>query len=592
MATEPWNPALDQLPTPELEHVHPARLRPPSANPRSAGEFGDLGELQASIQQHGILQPLLARRAEDGGLELIAGERRHRAALELQLTEVPVLVWPVGVVNDERALELALVENLHRRHQAPLDEARAFELLRDQYHLAVQDIAAHVGEPMAYVQRRLSLLELGEHWQRSIAGGWLTAGAGEQLARLYDEDERAKVLHALGVDPQAWGPENSSELAPVGWEPITAARVRAVLPLVARDLATAAWSMDEPISGLPACSSCAQHTGAQASLFAGVVDDSGPDLCLAADCWMDKSRHQARVFIERELAAGASLVPHREAVALYPSGTLLSSSSLVDIDQPCELPAASGTWRHAAGAVLENLERRVAVDRFGRPHALVERTELMRAAKLGGLVPPEKAKVRDGDDARRANELAAARKQQQFQDAVVDAVVAKADQEGDTAPWELLARRLLRLADATTRRELRRRLERPSDTCQTSASWRRGTEDGQVVDLTAWLAAQWLGGGGNIHALRRVVLELCALAPDSAFSLEGLEDEDNQGSEGLGRALLLAADFYGVDIAKVARKLTTAAARAKGRGNRKRPGRSAAKPGGRRRRAEPDETED
>jgi ParB family chromosome partitioning protein len=164
-----------------------ASIRPNSRQPRQAFSDESINELAESIKQKGILQPLLVREV-DGGYELIAGERRHRAAQRLGLDQVPVTVREA---DDGEALEMALIENLQREDLNPLEEARAYRRLIDEFHLIQEQVAERVGKDRSTVANTLRLQQLPDAIQRDIERGVLSSGharalvtAGSDAARL------------------------------------------------------------------------------------------------------------------------------------------------------------------------------------------------------------------------------------------------------------------------------------------------------------------------------------------------------------------------------------------------------------------------
>jgi len=125
--------------------------------PRSS--LGDLSDLMASIQKHGVLEPLLVRRRGDGLYQLVAGERRFHAAMQLGLSEVPCIEV---TVSDEQALEIALVENLQRQDLSAFEEAEGFQTLVTKYSYTHDKVAEAVGRSRVTVTETLKLLELPE----------------------------------------------------------------------------------------------------------------------------------------------------------------------------------------------------------------------------------------------------------------------------------------------------------------------------------------------------------------------------------------------------------------------------------------------
>jgi len=148
------------------------RIRPNRFQPRLNFSEEDLQELTDSIKTHGILQPLLVRKDEDG-YELIAGERRLRAAKRVRLTQVPVVIKRV---NDDKMLEMAIVENIQRENLNPIEEAEAYHRLITQLNLTQDQASARVGKSRSTVANFLRLRQLPEQIKDSITDGSLSMG--------------------------------------------------------------------------------------------------------------------------------------------------------------------------------------------------------------------------------------------------------------------------------------------------------------------------------------------------------------------------------------------------------------------------------
>ena len=149
--------------------------------PRTEFSEQGLDELAASIRAVGVLQPIIARPNGDGRYELIAGERRWRAAQRAGLEKVPVLV---RTVDDRSALEQAIVENLHRADLSVLEEAAAFQQLIDDFGLTQQQVATQVGRSRSAVTNTLRMLQLPPEVQEMIVAGLLSAGHARALLAL------------------------------------------------------------------------------------------------------------------------------------------------------------------------------------------------------------------------------------------------------------------------------------------------------------------------------------------------------------------------------------------------------------------------
>ena len=164
-----------------LDTIHRSQWQP-----RQDFEEEALAELTQSIRERGILQPLLVRRGGDG-YELIAGERRLRAAGEAGLTEAPVIVMQAS---DGDAMEMALIENLQREDLNVLEEAEGYDILRKQFELTQEQIADRVGKARASVTNTLRLLVLPQEVKDLVRNGALTAGHAKLLVGVEIADEQ------------------------------------------------------------------------------------------------------------------------------------------------------------------------------------------------------------------------------------------------------------------------------------------------------------------------------------------------------------------------------------------------------------------
>ncbi len=156
-----------------------ADIRPNRLQPRRHFDEAAMSSLAASIRAVGVLQPVLVRDVGDGGFELVAGERRWRAAKRAGLQTMPVLVETS--VDDAASLEQALVENLHREDLNALEEAAAYQQLIDEFNLTHQDVADRVGKSRAAVTNTLRLLQLPSGVQRAVADNTISAGHARAL---------------------------------------------------------------------------------------------------------------------------------------------------------------------------------------------------------------------------------------------------------------------------------------------------------------------------------------------------------------------------------------------------------------------------
>ena len=171
-----------------LSAIQPNRLQP-----RQVFAEATIDELAESIRQKGILQPLLVRRIGDG-YELIAGERRFRAAQRLGMEQVPVTIRDCA---DGEMLELALIENIQRENLNPLEEARGYRRLSDEFSLTQDEIAKRVGKDRSTVANTLRLLQLPQEVQREIERGALSAGHARALVNAGSEGTKIKLAREI-----------------------------------------------------------------------------------------------------------------------------------------------------------------------------------------------------------------------------------------------------------------------------------------------------------------------------------------------------------------------------------------------------------
>jgi ParB family transcriptional regulator, chromosome partitioning protein len=161
-------------------------LDPNPFQPRSAMDAARLAELAASIRESGMVQPILVRRQGER-FQIIAGERRWRAAQQAGLASVPVVVREVA---DDRLLELALVENIQRQELSPLEEAHAFHRLQEELRLTQEEVARKVGRDRSTVANTLRLLRLPKEVRELLNSGALDAGHGRALLALEKAEEQ------------------------------------------------------------------------------------------------------------------------------------------------------------------------------------------------------------------------------------------------------------------------------------------------------------------------------------------------------------------------------------------------------------------
>jgi ParB family chromosome partitioning protein len=191
--------------TPPLERARAQRrvgietLQPNPRNPRRAFAEDELDELAASIRERGIIQPIVVRPVRGGGdaFEIIAGERRWRAAQRAGLHDVPVVVLEVS---EGEALELAIIENVQRTDLNPIEEAAGYQALIEDFHHSHDELAKIVGKSRAHVTNTLRLLKLSASVQAYVRSGKLTAGHARMLVGQPNAEALADMIIDRGLN--------------------------------------------------------------------------------------------------------------------------------------------------------------------------------------------------------------------------------------------------------------------------------------------------------------------------------------------------------------------------------------------------------
>lgn len=171
-----------------------AKIEPRIDQPRQRFDPDALAELTESIKKYGLIQPIVVRSIDNGYYQIIAGERRWRAAREAGLDEVPVCII---VADDPTAAELALVENLQREDLNPIEEARGYQKLMDEYGLTQEEVSSAVGKSRPAVANALRLLNLSDAVLMLVESGQLTSGHARALVPLTDPDVQLSVAQTV-----------------------------------------------------------------------------------------------------------------------------------------------------------------------------------------------------------------------------------------------------------------------------------------------------------------------------------------------------------------------------------------------------------
>ncbi len=175
----------DEIDSRKLE-VPLAKIKPNDNQPRKT--FDDIDELKESIREKGVLQPILVRKMEDH-FQIIAGERRYRAAKDLKLKDIPVIILDAG---EQETLEIALIENIQRKNLNPVEEANGYKMLIERFSLTQEEVAQRVGKERSTVTNLMRLLNLPQKILDDVSRGILSAGHAKVLLSLDDPKEQLK----------------------------------------------------------------------------------------------------------------------------------------------------------------------------------------------------------------------------------------------------------------------------------------------------------------------------------------------------------------------------------------------------------------
>lgn len=170
-----------------VKMVRVSLIEPNKNQPRREFDQAKLLELASNIAQHGVLQPILVRPMNNGGYQIVAGERRWRASRIAELKEVPVYIKDL---TDFQVAQVALVENLQRENLNPVEEAEAYSRLCDEYKMTHEDIARTVGKSRSQISNSLRLLKLSGEVKEMLKNGEISSGHAKIIASIEDKDKQ------------------------------------------------------------------------------------------------------------------------------------------------------------------------------------------------------------------------------------------------------------------------------------------------------------------------------------------------------------------------------------------------------------------
>ncbi|MDI3311047.1 MAG: ParB/RepB/Spo0J family partition protein [Thermoanaerobacterium sp.] len=186
-------PDIDEESVKGVENIKISDIEPNQFQPRKHFDDESLKELSDSIKEHGIIQPIIVRK-NDFGYQIVAGERRWRAAKLAGLKEVPAIVKDF---DDQKVMEIALIENLQREDLNPIDEAKAYKSLMEQFNLTQEEISKRVGKSRSSIANSIRLLNLDEEVQNMLMEGKITTGHAKVILALQDAEKQNMIAKKI-----------------------------------------------------------------------------------------------------------------------------------------------------------------------------------------------------------------------------------------------------------------------------------------------------------------------------------------------------------------------------------------------------------
>lgn len=354
-------------------------------NPRKSFDEEKLAELAASVKEKGILEPVLVRPRESETYEVVAGERRFRAAVMAGLTHIPAMVREM---DDAELLEVALLENVVRSDISALEEGDAYRALVKDHAYTVEQLVEKTGKSRTVVFQRMKLADLKGVARERLAKGWISASVAELLARLPTDAMQEKALAKLrekchwkykvanhdDVDEDI-NEDNLGKMPFRDAREILDDEFRLVLKDAPFDTKDA-----ELVSDAGACGTCPKRTGANKDAFPDVKADT----CLDAVCWKSKVSAQTRALKAEVKQTGKELVKIGRLNDQYDSDKL-SAPVAAKFSRTTEKVDGKNTWKDLLGKEAPVV---VALDGEHKTHNLVDKK---KALELLEAKDPKKA---------------------------------------------------------------------------------------------------------------------------------------------------------------------------------------------------------
>lgn len=189
-------PMIEEKDEKNIQEIDIDEIKPNERQPRKAFDEEKIKELASSIKEHGIIQPVILRKIKSG-YELVAGERRWRAARLAGVKKIPAVVKDL---TDAEVMQIALIENLQREDLTPLEEAMAYKRLMEEFGMTQEELASRIGKSRSQIANMVRLLSLEEEIQVMINQGKITAGHARALLAVEDSKERIKIAKKIAEE--------------------------------------------------------------------------------------------------------------------------------------------------------------------------------------------------------------------------------------------------------------------------------------------------------------------------------------------------------------------------------------------------------
>lgn len=358
---------------PETHLIPLGRLTPGPHNPRRRIDEPALEELAASIRAVGVLQPILVRQVGQAPerYEIVAGERRWRAAELAGLAEIPALVRQLS---DLECLQIAVTENEQRQDVSPLERAEGYRRLVEDHGVSVEDLASRVGKSVSAVRGWLKLCQAPEKVRQLVDSGDMPPATAGLIARLPPGEIRDKVAKAACTED---------------WQGklLSYRDVKEITGRYLVELKGCGWRLDdEDLPGGP-CKSCPKRVGNLAAADPEAWEGVRADMCTDRECYDAKGKALASRMLADAEVKGQKVLPAKESEKLFPHGSHLAyGAAWVDLDERCHETSGNKTYRQVIGAkAVPAGEVVIAVDKGGKAHQLLPRKRAAELLKAKGV---------------------------------------------------------------------------------------------------------------------------------------------------------------------------------------------------------------